>query len=147
MDHYTALGTQVSVLTTQLDALANGGFTALSSVVSNDAPTTERMKLGMIEVFINTQGSNRSVGAYVGIYFVPTADGTNYGRTTGNAITNYMVAELAIDDTALASGYLIAYNIPLPPTDFKIAAGNFTGQALAGSGNTVKFTPYSSEDV
>ena len=146
MDRYTAEGSQSTVLTTELNSLASGTLSSLSSAFSNDA-STERYPLAMVEVYLAAQGSNRSAGSYIVIYLVPEADGTNYGSITDECADNYVWATFSIDDGALAARYLVAHGLPLPPSDMKFAFKQVTGVGSASSGNTVKITPYSREEA
>jgi len=143
---YTAPTSPTTVLTTELNSLASGSLSSLSSVQSNDQ-TSEFYTTIDLEIYINTQGTNRAAGASVSVYVVPTLDGTNYPDTTDECLDNYYGGSRALDDAALTARRLVLNNVWIPNSDFKIALKNDTGQALASSGNTVKIVRYGYADA
>jgi hypothetical protein len=143
---YTALETIFSALTTELNSLADGSACTASSAFDNDTATTARFTNAMVEIYIATQGTNRAVGASVSLYVIPTTDGTSYGDATAECLENYRVGTYSLDDTATAARYITG-RIQLPPVDYKVVLKNDTGQALAASGNTVKFREFGYENV
>lgn len=142
---HSALETIFTALSTELNSLANGSVSSASSAFDNDN-SAERWPAAMVEIYIAAQGSNRAVGASVSLLIVPTTDGTNYGDTTGTCRNNYLRGPFYLDDGATAARRLTG-RVNLPPTDYKVLLLNNTGQALASSGNTVKFREFTSEDV
>jgi hypothetical protein len=101
----------------------------------------------MAEIYLAAQGTNRAAGAYVALYFVPTIDTTNFGDTTDETAENYFVASASLDDASLAARRVVLHDIKMPPSDFKVALRNGTGQTFAASGNTVKISTYTRENV
>ena len=143
---FTAEGTIATVLTTELNSLADAGISSASSAESNDA-AAERHLFANFEIYIAAQGTNRTAGASISLYVIPEVDDTNYGATTDECLNNYYAGSVSVDDAALAARYLILEDVKLPPSDFKVVLKNDTGQALAASGNTVKYRTFGYEDV
>lgn len=143
---YTARASAATVLTTELNSLANNALSSASSAQDNDTAGV-RYLYAQAEIYIAAQGTNRSSGAYLAIYIIPEVDGTNYGATTDECAENYYAGAVLVDDGALAARFLIIDEVRLPPGDFKVALRNGTGQSLASSGNTVKLRAYSVEDA
>ena len=130
-----------SALTTELNSLANSANCTASSAIDNSSNVHLYMD---IELVVAAQGAARSSGAYVGIYMVQALDGTNYDDT--NEVTAEMVCAFVLDNTTTARR-ASRRNIPIPPGTFKLFARNQTGQALAASGNTVKYRIHSLEST
>jgi hypothetical protein len=144
MNKYTARNTAIVVLTTQLNGLTNGTVCAVSSTQDN---STLRLPLAQVEINLAAQATNRGVGAYVAIYFVPELDGTNFGTTTGECIDNYFVGSASVNSAALTAATMILDRVRVPVGNYKVALKNGTGQALAATGNTVEIRTYTNEDV
>lgn len=144
---WTALSSEVSLLTTEMNSLSNGSFCTASAAIDNDTATTHRDLLCILELALAAQGSARSTGATVSVYFLPTEDGgTTYSDATDGCIQINLVAVFTFD-AATTARTVIKSGIPLPPADFKVVVKNSTGQALAASANTLVMKRYSTEDV
>jgi hypothetical protein len=143
---YNTPDSAVTVLTTELNSLASGSVCSASSAQSNDQ-TGEFDIFVTAEIYIAAQGANRSAGASITLYVLPTIDGTTYPDTTGLTIANYAVGAVTLDDAATAARTLVIPEVRLPNSDFKVLLANNTGQALASSGNTVKFSRWTYKDV
>lgn len=134
---YTA--SAASLLTTDLNSLANNTNSAASSALDN----TSNLDLFIdVEVVIAAQGSARSNGAYVALYMTQALDGTNYGDT--NEITAKLVCVFPLDAVTTARRATFQ-DIPIPPGLVKFFLRNATGQALASSGNSVNYRAHSIE--
>lgn len=144
---YTAIQSATTVLSTELNSLANDG-NSLSSAISNDG-SSERFLYCMIEVSLAAQSTARSAGAHIAIYFLPTIDGGttySYGDNSTDPSPGTLVATLPLDASTSARVVTI-YGVQLPPSDFKILLENKTGQAFASSNNTLKIAQYGIETV
>jgi hypothetical protein len=145
---YSAEDTIATALSTELNSLANGSITALSSEIDNTT-AGKRWPYMEVEVVIATQGVARAAGAFCALYLVPEVDDTNYPHaatsTTGNEYMNKYYVDSFPLDAATTARRLVAKQIDLPPGNFKLALSNATGQALANSGNTVKIRRYTDE--
>jgi hypothetical protein len=141
----SALETIWTALGTELNSLADNAATALSVEEDNSA-SGQRWPMAMVEILIAAQGTARAAGASVSLFVVPSTDGTNYGDAATEAtLNNYLVGVYSLD-AATTARYLTG-RIVLPPTKYKVALRNNTGQAFAASGNTVKIREFTGEDV
>ena len=137
-----------SLLTTELNSLANGSTCALGTAYDN---ATNLYLFGMFELNV-TFGSNPTAGSLVDLYIVPAPDGTNYddgSATVTPPITNYAGG---FPLRAVTTAQKIALGGPLsliwlPPLPFKILVKNNSGQAFPSSGSTVKLVPYRYQSV
>lgn len=134
----SARGTNpVTLLTTELNSLANNAATAPSSALSN---STEQDLYVDLE-FVGTYGSAPTAGTTVDAYFVRSVDGTNYedASSTGPILPqNGYVGSFVL--RAVTTGQRVVIpQVPCPSRDFKVMLlNNATGQAMAASGNTLK---------
>ncbi len=143
---YTARSTAVTVLTTELNGLTNGSVSTLSATQDNTTAGL-RFPLAQVEINLAAQATNRAIGAYVAVYFIPELDGTNFGTTTGECLDNYFVGSAAVNSAALTAATMILDRVRVPVGNYKVALKNVTGQAFAATGNTVELRTYSNEDV
>lgn len=144
---YTALSSEVDLLTTELNSTGSGAFCTLGAAIDNDTASTHRDPLCMLELHIAAQGSARSSGATVEVYFLPTEDGgTTFSDDTDGCIQNNYIESFALD-AATTARTLVKHNVLLPPSDFKAKVKNGTGVAFASSGNTLVMKRYGTEDV
>lgn len=133
--------TATSILTTELNSLANNANTAASSAVDN----TSALDLFVdLELVLAAQGSARSSGAIVSVFMVHALDGTNYDDV--NETTAELVAVFPLDAATSARRRTVR-DVPVPPGLFKFFARNGTGQTLAASANTVKYRFHSVQSV
>lgn len=139
-------GTAVTVLSTGLNSLANN---------TGAAATFQNTGLDLfcdIELYISSVGASVSQGtAIASIYFVPTADGTNFADGGDAAVTPQAATLVAVMEKRSATGTgairCIASGIPLPARDTKVVIINTSGQTFAASANTLKITPFKTQSV
>ena len=128
-----------SILTTELNSLANGSASSASSAIDN----TSNLDLYHDLTFtVATQGSSRSAGATVSIYLVMALDGTNYDDVSST--TAELVAVFPLD-AATTARQATRRDVPVPPGLFKYFVVNNTGQAFASSGNILEWRGHSIE--
>lgn len=128
-----------SVLTTDLNSLANAGTSVASAALDN---STNLDLFADLTFTIATQGSARSAGANVAVYMVQALDGTNYDDV--NAGTSELVAVFSFD-AATTARQSTRRDIPIPPGLYKFFVVNNTGQAFAASGNILEHRMHSIE--
>src|SRR5690349_13230772 len=129
-----------TALSTEMNSLANStsdttGFCALSSEINNESGLYQYIDL---ELHLATQGSARSSGAVVYVMISAAVDNTPTYPDDSNAAYAQILAAFQFD-AATTARTLTAQNLPIPPLKFKLYAWNKTGQALAASGNTLKY--------
>lgn len=123
-----------SVLTTELNSLANGSYSAVGSEVDN---ATNKDLYGDFELNV-TFGSAPSAGGYIGLYLIPALDGTNYadgGSSVAPPATSW-IGNFPLRAVTTAQRVTIT-GVSLPPSKFKVVAYNGSGQAFPSSGSTV----------
>ena len=128
-----------SVLTTELNSLANNADSAASSAIDN----TSNLDLFVdLTLSLAAQGSARTAGGTVSVYMVQALDGTNYDRV------HYQTAELVATftyDAATTATQSTRRDIPVPPGLYKFFVRNQTGQALAATTNILETRYHSVE--
>ena len=143
---YTEEGAVTTVMSTELNALADNDQAISSSAFSNDA-ASERNIFASYEIYIPAQGGARDASAAIILAIVPEVDDANYASYDDEKLMdNLSVKEFTLDAAATAV-YLVVNDVKLPPSDYKVALRQETNQALAATLNTVKERRYSYEDV
>lgn len=137
----------VALLTTELNALANGGVSAFGPVITpgTTGNLTVRHLRGDLALKIASNSLAFTATSFVAVYFVPAIDGTNYPKLSGAnlARANYRVGSIAIYP-ATASAEVIyegVLSVAIPNAPFKVVLENLTGVALPASGNTLDLFP------
>lgn len=129
-------------LTTELNALADGA-NKLGAAIDN---TANGDMYADFELYLATQGAARSSGAYVGLYILPSVDGTNYcyGADAVDPPASTLRGVFPLDAVTTAR-YVTLTHILLPAGLFKVLVINETGQAFAATLNTLKYALYNEE--
>ena len=143
LDKWSALGTLTTYLTTELNSMASAA-NVIGAAIANQ---TDKNKL-MIAELVVTYGVAPAAGKSVDLYAVLSADGTNY--SDGDAtIDQLMVYLCSFPLRAVTTAQrIVVPNIPLlAPASFKLVLLNEAGQAMAASGNTLKYCTYNAEIV
>lgn len=140
-----AQGTLTTLLSTELNSLASGSYATLGAAFNNVFATANFNGYFLADVMLNLAiyTGTPAAGSYIGMWFVPAIDGTNYDNS-GSTIS--VGPDVIIPVDALASGpyQRTIRNIWLPCGNFKtLAQNNGLGLALAASGNTIKIRPVS----
>jgi hypothetical protein len=136
--HWQDYPAEVGYLTTELNNLAGKKLGASIDNSSSGARFID------FEVTLAEQGAARDNGAYIAIYILPSVDGVNYcyGGDAQEPPASALVASMPLDAVVTAR-IVTATHIKTPAGLFKILLKNVTGQNLAASGNTLKYTLYS----
>jgi hypothetical protein len=130
-----------SVLTTELNSIANAAISAASSALDNSSNLDLYDDLTFT---IATQGGARSAGATVTVKMVQALDGSNYDDvevTCGQTVAVFPL------DAATTARQVSVRDVPIPPGLFKYFVLNSTGQAFASSGNILERRPHSIESA
>jgi hypothetical protein len=130
----------VSVLTTQLDGLADNAATAASTAIANqtnlDIYSDWELVLGSL---------SPAAGAYVAVYALLAVDGSNYPAPSAADMrlqTSQLLFTIPLSTTATTAQRIAVRNVVIPPGTFKIILDNHAGVALAANSNTLKMNPY-----
>ena len=123
-----------TVLTTELDALANSGRSAAGTEINN---ATNKDRWGKLELAV-TFGTAPSAGGYVEIYAVTAPDGTNYedGSNTVDPGAHKLIDRIPVRAVTTAQR-LTGRQFPLEPAKTKFLLTNGSGQAFPATGSTV----------
>lgn len=130
-------GAATSVLTTELNSLANGAACALSAAIANQTNLDSRVWFELNVTF----GTGPTADSTVDIYIVYlNSDNTNYGdyNTTGPVLDpNTYAGSFVLRNTTSAQRRISAV-VPLRARSFKVGVVNRSGQAFPSSGSTVR---------
>jgi len=123
-----------TVLTTELNALANAGRSAAGAEINN---ATNMDMYGQLELQV-TFGTAPTAGGFVEIYMVNALDGTNYedGSNTVDPGTHKLVDRIPVRAVTTAQR-LNGRMLPLEPAKTKFLLVNGSGQAFPASGSTL----------
>ena len=130
-DSFTSRGT---VLSTELNALANNGRSAAGAEIDNSA---SKDMYGQLELQV-TFGTAPTAGGFVEIYMVNALDGTNYedGSNTVDPGAHKLVDRIPVRAVTTAQR-LNGRLIPLEPAKTRFLLLNGSGQAFPASGSTL----------
>lgn len=131
-----------TVLTTELNTLANNAFSAAGPAYDN---TTNLDRWAWVE-FVTGGSITPTTGAVVNVYMIHSPGGTNYdeGASANNPGTHTLVAVLPLTVAAGTHRAISTTPFALPPGKVKFILKNQAGVSLSASGNTV--TLYTSNE-
>jgi hypothetical protein len=140
------LGSQSTLLSTELNTLANNG-TALGSAFDNTVGQTgDGYTLCDLELVV-TFGTAPTINTGVSLWFLESQDGTNY-EDGDNSTTPSRMPDVVFPVRAVNTAQRIIRRTWLPWGKFKpLLKNDGTGQSFAASGNTVKVRPVTREGV
>jgi len=130
----------VTQLGTELNALANGAYTAASSAIDNR--TTRYLYMGLELALASLTPATANTGASV--YLLPSIDGATYPDGGGTVVPGpetYLCCFAALSTSAGAKVRGVA-GLPIPPLLFKLSLLNGAGVSLASSGSTLDYIMY-----
>lgn len=130
---WTAETDRGTVLTTELNALANGAFSAVGPAYDN---TTNLDEWGMLDFVLASL--TPAAGAYLQIFLAVSADGTNYEDAVSSTQpgSHQLVATVSLRASVGACRTSSLW-FRLPPNKFKFILKNGSGVALGATLNTV----------
>lgn len=143
------LGSQASLLTTELNSLTNNSA-ALSAAYNNTqgGGSGDGYVLADLELSV-TYGTAPTANTVCSVWFLQTQDGTNYedGSNTGPIIPGRM-PDVVFPLRNVNTAQRIIRTVTIPQGNFKVLLRNDgTGQSMAASGNTLKIRPATYENV
>lgn len=127
-------GSTGGTISTELNSLANGAFSAVSGIYDN---TTNLDEWGVVQ--FDLASLNPTTGAYLQLFLVQSLDGTNYedAPSSTNPGSAQLVAYVSLA-TGAATKRATTQPFRLPPGKFKWVVKNQSGVAFAASGSTGK---------
>jgi hypothetical protein len=146
---WLVVGTATTVLSTQLNSLANNAVT-VASATYNNLPTGgqgDGALLCDIEgVF--TFGAQPTAGTAILVWFLKSVDGTNFENTPTATVSLGRLPNVVLPVTSGHPGTRVTVETKCPVGLFQLVAKNDgTGQSLAASGNTIKLLPFTTQWV
>lgn len=130
---WVASASRGNVLTTELNSLANGAFSAVGPAYDN---TTNLDEWGACDITLASLAA--AAGGYLQVFLAVSLDGTTYedGPSSTQPGSHNLVATVALNATTSAKRTMSAY-FRLPPNKFKFVLKNAAGVALGATLNTV----------
>lgn len=136
-------GTLQTVLSTELNSLANGSFAATSGAVSLASGENVYQEADL-ELTVSF-GTAPSPGG-LAVWLLRRIDGTNFENANASTTPPARMPDVIIPVQAVTGTQRITVSLPMPPADFKVCVKNdSTGQSFASSGNTLKIRPKTTE--
>jgi hypothetical protein len=140
------LGSQTTLLSTELNSLANNGNAIGSAYDNTQGQTGDGYTLCDLEL-VTSYGSAPTAGTGVSYWFIGTQDGTNYEDGAG-AVTPARMPDCVFPLRNVTGTQRILRRVVMPWGLFKpLVKNDGTGQAMAATGNTVKIRPVSNQGV
>lgn len=132
-----------TVLTTELDSLADGAYSAPGPVLDNSANKDVWAIAELVVDFV----SGPVLGSVVQLYAVISRDGTNYeqgGATAGGIAPpeTALVATFQLDDTTAAQRVMSNLFKLRGPFKHKFIARDRSGQSFPASGSTISVSTF-----
>lgn len=132
---WSAFTNRSTLLSTELNSLADGSYSAAGSALDNGA-NKDRFAMAQLDV---TFASNPTVDTTCDLFAVPAPDGTNYGDGGGSVKPSaaYYCGSFPLRAVTTAQK-IMTQLFELPPCKVKfVLLNNGTGRAFPGSGSTV----------
>lgn len=141
------LGSQTTLLSTELNSLANNG-TALGSAFDNtQGQTGDGYTLCDLELLTGTWGGAPTANTGISFWFLTAQDGTNY-EDGDNSTTPARAPDAVFPLRAVTAAQRVVIRTWVPWGKFKpLGKNDGSGQAMNASGNTVKIRPVTTQGV
>lgn len=120
---------------TLLDNLAADGATAATAAIDN---STDRWAYADLELVLGDFATAPSAGGTIDVYILPSLDGTNYATVDGNGVPPAHALLTQLSATDQDNQRLIALDLPVPPTLFKLVVVNGLDQPFPSTANELK---------
>lgn len=140
VEKWEAASDRGTVLSTQLNALADAAYSALGAELDNTA-NKDRFAVAELSVDFVSAPTAESV---VELYCVIARDGTNYPVVAPPSALYYVGTFQIDDDTAAQLAVTQKFELP-GPFKMKFLVRNRTGQPFPATGSTVKVSTYNRE--
>lgn len=129
-----SLVSRSTVLTTELNSLANASRTNVGSEINNGSNLD---RYGWLELSVDFV-SAPSAGGHCLLYMIPAYDATNYADGSSSLApgANLLTAIIPVAATTAAQR-VVSTRFELPPCKIKFILENQSGQAFPASGSTV----------
>lgn len=144
-EKWTAYSAPTTVLSTELNALANGDYSDASAAFNN---SSVRFRYGVFEFVGGTFGVAPTDFTSLSLFMVESADGTNYEDGGGAVRPQGAKFRASVELRAVTTSQrLVSRPFELTPTLVKFVLHNGSGQALPATGSVVKLYTFNREIV
>lgn len=137
---WNAPSAPVTVLSTQLDGLANNTMSAASAAIANQTNLDIYVDIELVLAALSP-----ATGGYVATYLVEAIDGVNYPAPSSADLrqqTDALLCTFVLSTTASTAQRLVKRQVVIPPGTFKLYLDNQSGASFGGTLNTLKLLPY-----
>ena len=142
---WTARAAATTLASTEINALASGSY-ATGPEIDNGTNLNQMMDVDLILASAVTTGTG---APYVGIYLVPTLDGTNYPTLPAATVEPpaiYFAAAIPFTaSTSFTRGSVV--QVEIPPGKWKVLVRNVLGVAFPATGNLAYGYQYNEQSV
>lgn len=131
---WTVPTANTTILSTELNALANTQYTVVSADIDNETNHHLYMDLELVLASLAV-----ATGGYCQAFLIASEDATNYEDNGSSTVAppQAPIATFPLFVSTSAKRCVVS-NIVVPPLHFKLIVGNQTGVALGGTLNTLK---------
>ena len=142
------LGTIATVMSTELNSLANNTNVLASSAYDNTPATGAGDGFTACEIeLVCSFGTAPTAGTALSVWFLQQPDGTNY-EDGGVGVTPARLPDVVLPLRAVTGTQRVVMEVSMPAgVVTPLLRNDGTGQSLASSGNTVKIRPYTVDGV
>ena len=153
--NYWALGSSVTLLSTELNSLASSATLAAGAIATVGGTSGKfnnvysggglgGYPMGEFELSLAAPAAGLTAGTAAYIWFLNSVDGTNF-EDGSNSIIPTRPADLIIPVRAVTGAQRIIVVAPLPPNLFFPLLSHNTGQNWNASGNNLKVVPVTNQ--
>jgi hypothetical protein len=138
---WTGATSRGTVLTTELNSLANGAFSAVGPAFDN---TTNKDEYAVAD--FNLASLLPTTGGFLQLFFVVSIDGTTYEDPPSSTNPGaHMPICLVSLNVSTSTKRVSSKRFEIPPFKGKFVLKNAAGVALAASGNTVSISTFNEQ--
>lgn len=136
---WTVPAAAVNLLTTELNNISNGAYTAVGAEYDN---TSGLYTHGNFMVYLASL--TPAAGGYVSVFLLAKVDGSNLPDGGGAVVPGPETFLFSVGTLSTGAGVKrrTVTGIPIPPCKFSIVALNGTGVSTAATGSTVTMHPF-----
>lgn len=142
------MASQTTLLSTELNSLANNATTAAGPAFDNtQGATGDGYTLCDVQLTTGTVSGAFTAGSTIDLWLLGSQDGSTY-EDGSNTVTPNRLPDVSFPVRAVTGAQKIIRRVELPWGKFKaLALNNGTGQTLNASGNTIIIRPATRQGV